>query len=340
MSATRAGLLLSLALAGCFPELGEFDASGAGGAGEPIDHDEDWVPSGGAGGLGAGGAGGAGLGGMAPLEACDSGLLCLDASGREGWSGPFLVLAGADSECPAAYPEPASALHELVAWSNPCDCSCGAAQGVQCTARLTLFDDPACEGTPDATLDVGPACQSVVNTALGARVTLSPTGGSCAPMVGAAQTSTSEITLCGSAWGECSILAADGTALPGSCQRPPDGAQHVCWLREGDQACQGGFPLKRLVYAEEPAPITCSAASCGCGSAGGAACSGDIEVNDAGCGTATAALISGNNTCVSPTALDAAASVDVLASAAGGGCAATSLVDLGDVSTLCCATSF
>jgi hypothetical protein len=54
-------------------------------------------------------------------------------------------------------------------------------------------------------------------------------------------------------------------------------------------------------------------------------------------------VVSGNGTCVAPTGLDAAASIEIEANASGGGCSPGSTLDLttpGPVATLCCSEAF
>lgn len=327
--------LAALGLAGCFPELGDFDSTANGGA-QQDDTDEGWVPSAGGGEAGGGVAvGGAAAGGGAPtLEACDSGLVCAPLLEGPGWSGPYLVMATAEASCPVAYPEAEGVMHELISPSNPCGCTCGAASGAACTAKVSLFDDTSCAGPSEAVLDIGPSCEPVVNVAAGVKVSLLATGGSCAPDAQLAQALTAPVTLCGAAWGAC-----EG----GQCLRPPSGDQQVCMRHAGLEPCQGPFPLRRVAYLEPPSAIACEDSDCACGAVAGAGCSGNVEVLDAGCGTAISAVVSGNGTCVAPTGLDAAASIEIEAAASGGGCSPGSTLDLttpGPVATLCCSEAF
>jgi hypothetical protein len=322
------------------------DGRGAGGqGGDGVGG--DGVGGGGVGGQGGdqgtGGAGTGGAGGSPVLiEDCFNGVddtedgqidcadpACSDATcvaaAPSGWSGPWVMVEGADVACPAGTFEEIRLIEEFDPGSHTCN-ACGCS--VTCTWSAQLANDCNSAGNL-STPGGGAACapMSIGSASVMRNATQST---SCAPVDqgGGSNTPPSpsvEAVLCSQpAGGGCGGDACLDTVAP-----------RVCILDDIDRACPAPFTVKVPLGAALSDTRTCS--SCTCNVTG--QCGGTLELwDDAGCdaGAPTGTLGIGAGGCIGLNSMN-----HIRWPSAGGTCQGSTPTVTGDVTlasrhTACC----
>ena len=251
----------------------------------------------------AGEEGGGGDSGDAS-EAADvvsAGCTCV-ASAPSGWSGP-LALAEATgapppSIAPCATPYGATAYDGNADPSAPaaqCDCTCGGATDVQCTAPVVgLFSDGACSIACGGVPVTPGVCAGVSTGGCGASVyarARAPvtSGGSCPP-----QPTTKVPSM---QWERAArACALPATATQGGCEGSfvcapapsPPFSGHLCVAMAGDQPCPSGsaYGVRHVYYGGATDGRGCS--TCACSAPAGVSCGGSFTTyNASGCALET-----------------------------------------------------
>ncbi len=246
---------------------------------------------GGAGGFGA--AGGSGGAGAAP-PSCGVGKVCVPQP-HVGWQGPLVLYEGPNGTpapaCEAGYPTALGGelLTGLEAGTAVCDCSCGNATNIQCTAANLACYSSDCNavclsalGDPTQSLAPGAGCSQT--SLAGATVRFGdpqPTNmGSCASASDHVIPEASFATaarVCGGA--ETSL---DGCAENELCS-PEASASFAlhCVAQSGDATCLDPFySVKHLLATGVTDTRECS--QCGCGPAV-STCDGEVQLSTNSC---------------------------------------------------------
>lgn len=122
-----------------------------------------------------------------PQQGCDAGQVCLPTEIPGGFE--LCRYVSGDEACPAGYYGERSLFYTAVSDERACDaCECGAAQGAQCEAYMSVYKDAAC-GSPlqQNLVAASPLCVDIVaGSALGgvAASMVTDVPGSCAPSGG------------------------------------------------------------------------------------------------------------------------------------------------------------
>lgn len=210
------------------------------------------------------GAGGTGSGGSSGALTC--GQSCV-ASVPTGWSGPTAVSRGvAELSCGGAQPNVELALYDTIeAGPAVCDCSCGPATGIDCSATaftLNIWDNNDCTNlreTPAAV--VGQCVGTWGGMDSGSYVDAAPdlTAASCEP-------TTNTESVPPATWGDHLIGCGpvEQVDCAGSnCYAAPDGAS-LCIYQTGDQPCPDGpFSEREVWFANFVDTRVCEDCTCG-----------------------------------------------------------------------------
>ena len=277
----------------CFDELGSYEPTSGRGGGEPTDLDEPSATTGSSSQTSTTGGGSAG----GPAEDCTNGsdddadgkvdcededcggYQCIPApSDASPISGLALLLPpGSGAPCGPAFPTAGLDGLRLLAAPSPCDGTWDPPSGQTCQALGATYPGAGCAGV-GSTTTVGPGCVTAAGAASVAAVA-SPIGGGCAgsPVASVAPTFEPARTCLASPGGGC----GEGFF----CARPPapsDGL--VCFDHAGDQTCADPtYPLKVLVYEDQPVDNRTCTGSCSCEPPQGGSCSGAMTARDGSC---------------------------------------------------------
>jgi len=207
-----------------------------------------------------------------------------------GWAGPLGYFSGPSNNAPPAclgdYPNDGGVFNQgFQPGAASCDCTCNAAQGVQCTASATACYANSCIGICNTTdLVLPPAqCTSVgFNTEQVAHVSNpAPTNaGSCSANTNNNLPTPSWMTVAKSCDG--AVTTTDGCGAGEICAPQVFAPlQQACIAQAGDQACPGAFySEKHVVFTGFSDTRSCSA--CGCGAAN-SSCGGVVNFTSTSC---------------------------------------------------------
>lgn len=237
--------------------------------------------------------------------------------------------------CGPAFPTAGLDGLRLLAAPSPCDCTCGPANGQACQAAVTTFPSAGCGGV-GTTSTVGAACATAAGAASVAAVA-SPVGGACtgSPVAPVAPTFEPART--------CRAAPGGGCAEGFVCARPPAPSNGVvCFERSGDQRCADpAYPLKVLVYEDQPVDNRTCSRSCSCEPPQGGSCSGAMTARDGSCSGAIVGSLTLGEACedlavtTATTGLSLSATVSTAGSCTPNHRTESGAIE-GDTHTLCC----
>ncbi len=350
--AHRVVLIGSLALVGCFDEFGAYGAGGASAGGGITDQDPTSSVL----------ASGSGGEAPEPAEDCSNGLdddadelvdcedhgecggyMCVPAPTDPGLTGDILLLLdlAAGEACNPAFPTPGPSGYRVIDAPSPCACDCGAPTGQACTASVSLYDTSNCSGSPVVSSVAAAACTAGLGSATSAKLTSTPSGGTCQPIALPDVAPTIEPIA------TCAVKRGGGCESGFMCMRPAlahSGGPRTCLAKPGDVACADPtFSTKVLVFAEEPVDNRTCSGNCACGAPQGASCTGTASAHDTACGGASLAELTPGCSVLSTPTSSTAVDADFTVSSQGT-CAITHQTESGSlqggaVTTLCCASS-
>lgn len=218
-------------------------------------------------------------------DTCAMGSACLMAP--DGWNGPVAARTG-DAGCVAPTPNVVEQAHAgLQAGPAVCECTCGAAQGVGCTASAKFYDATGCSNGDEINVNTNDFpnnnnCQNLGNAgspiaSFRVESTAPITSAQCqrspkAPELPEPSWMTN-VSLCGGNFDACGTGKCFPTGLP-------DGYDlGVCVWRAGEFQCPEPFTDGATYYRGVDDTRGCND-DCGCAPATGSVCTGPFRVRD------------------------------------------------------------
>jgi hypothetical protein len=241
----------------------------------------------------------------ADAGSCGTGFTCVPAV-PTGFSGPVALLEetgdGGDAppppSCSGAY-----ALDVVDGFETPifspasCSCVCGAVSGGCSMPIVETFEDNVCVNFCNQVLAGTCTLDACSQTSQSAKIIQGsqPSGGSCAPSVGAIVPPWSS----SSDWAT-TLRACGATAEPTDAGCPaaqvcavspaPPFAATLCVWQAGNVTCPAAYPAKTVAYATGTDSRECSD-QCTCGTPSGVACSATVTISSSStCGSGTLIL--------------------------------------------------
>jgi hypothetical protein len=126
-----------------------------------------------------------------PASGCEAGQLCAPPAGFP-FESAYCVARMGQWACPSAYPAQRTYYASSVDSRACSECACESPTGIQCSATISTFGDPACNG--GLMQEAAPTACSGAATKAAMTTGTTATGGSCAPSGGVASGSVAPST--------------------------------------------------------------------------------------------------------------------------------------------------